>query len=387
MLLVHFFDYSLLSIAKSWAMSIAALAYPMYVNLPAAIASTWFPVNERDMSTTIGALFNPIGNAAGQVIPAFIVYQKSQLPNGDDDGAKVYGMTTLMAVELVVCAVPLILAVLFFRDAPPTPPSHSTNLKLETLKRQQLNHTRSASQDDGGEQTLFAWRAVLKESVEMFRNRDFVILFVAFSINFGILNALLTVFNQLLSPHGYSNGDSGTIAAICIVTGLVGSATAGYLMEKTQAYRAILKAGSFVCFFAAVLFMCMLYKDNFWPLLVSAAVLGFFALPLLPVMMENCVECTYPLPEELSIGILHNGANVLAVFFVFITQALLEEDNVGPAPLLPSNFFIMGVILVSCVMLWYYNGQYKRLQNDVNTQQEPLLRGSTDFNTDSVSVN
>ncbi len=131
-----------------------------------------------------------------------------------------YGMTTLMAVELVVCAVPLILAVLFFRDAPPTPPSHSTNLKLEvmlsdcrmslsnayylqTVKRQQLNQTRSASQDVGSEQNLFAWRAVLKESLEMFRNKDFVILFVAFSINFGILNALLTVFNQLLSPHGY----------------------------------------------------------------------------------------------------------------------------------------------------------------------------------------
>lgn len=58
--------------------SIAALAYPIYVNLPAAIASTWFPVNERDMSTTVGAMFNPIGNAAGQVIPAFIVHQTAQ---------------------------------------------------------------------------------------------------------------------------------------------------------------------------------------------------------------------------------------------------------------------------------------------------------------------
>jgi hypothetical protein len=39
------------------------------------------------------------------------------------------------------------------------------------------------------------------------------------------------------------------------------------------------------------------------------------------------------------------------------------------------------------VLLLYYNGQYKRLQNDVNTMQEPLLSGSTDFGTDSVSVN
>lgn len=54
------------------------------------------------------------------------------------------------------------------------------------------------------QQPMFAWRTVWRETVEMFRNRDFVILLAAFSINFGILNALLTVFNQLLSPHGYS---------------------------------------------------------------------------------------------------------------------------------------------------------------------------------------
>ena len=55
----------------------------------------------------------------------------AELASSIPAGAKVYGMVTLMAVELVICAVPLALAVLFFRDAPPTPPSHSTNLKLE----------------------------------------------------------------------------------------------------------------------------------------------------------------------------------------------------------------------------------------------------------------
>ncbi len=69
--------YSLMLLGQS----IAALAYPMYVNLPAAIASTWFPVNERDMSTTIGALFNPIGNACGQIVPAMLVTQTSTQPS------------------------------------------------------------------------------------------------------------------------------------------------------------------------------------------------------------------------------------------------------------------------------------------------------------------
>ncbi len=99
------------------------------------------------------------------------------------------------------------------------------------------------------------------------------------------------------------------------------------------------------------------------------------------------------------------GANVLAVFFVFITQALLEEDNWGPAPFSPSSLFIAGettpplprllrspvlflagVILLSCVLIVFYEGQYKRLQNDLNTHQEPLLRPSSEYTPDHVSV-
>lgn len=30
-------------------------------------------------------------------------------------------------------------------------------------------------------------------------------------------------------------------------------------------------------------------------------------LPMLPAVVENCAECTYPLPEELSIGLLFFG--------------------------------------------------------------------------------
>ena len=51
--------------------------------------------------------------------------------DGDDTGAKVYGMENLMLIEFIICLIPVILAVFFFRDAPPTPPSHSTSLKIE----------------------------------------------------------------------------------------------------------------------------------------------------------------------------------------------------------------------------------------------------------------
>ena len=71
----------------------------------------------------------------------------------------------------------------------------------------------------------------------------------------------------------------------------------------------------------------MLYSDNFNGLLAAFCLLGrisflfsfgllfdfiicligFFMLPMLPAVVENCAECTYPLPEELSIGLLFFG--------------------------------------------------------------------------------
>jgi hypothetical protein len=40
----------------------------MYNSLPPALAAAWFSISERDIATAIGSLFNPLGNAAGQVL-------------------------------------------------------------------------------------------------------------------------------------------------------------------------------------------------------------------------------------------------------------------------------------------------------------------------------
>lgn len=49
---------------------LVALAQPFYLNMPSKIASTWFSVKERDVSTTLCSLANPLGSAMGSIIPA-----------------------------------------------------------------------------------------------------------------------------------------------------------------------------------------------------------------------------------------------------------------------------------------------------------------------------
>lgn len=66
--------YILIMIGQSFA----AISQPFFVNCPPMIAATWFPVNEREMATTIGSVCSPVGNAIGQLIPVYLVAQQSK---------------------------------------------------------------------------------------------------------------------------------------------------------------------------------------------------------------------------------------------------------------------------------------------------------------------
>ena len=52
---------------------VASMAQPIFLSTPAKVAANWFPVSERDLATTVGSLFNPLGNAVGQVVPPMVV--------------------------------------------------------------------------------------------------------------------------------------------------------------------------------------------------------------------------------------------------------------------------------------------------------------------------
>jgi hypothetical protein len=180
-------------------------------------------------------MFSPIGNAIGQVIPTIIVV-KSTSAADDDDDFTVTGMTELMVVELVLCIIPLVLAVALFRDQPPTPPSNSTMRKVAAKAAvadavvliESHNAPRNDSNDSndalvGSRSMTEVWTQLRQEARELFSNRNYLVLFAAFSIGVGFFNSLLTLLNQIVAPHGYSNDDAGAFGAVFVAFGLVGA--------------------------------------------------------------------------------------------------------------------------------------------------------------------
>ena len=112
----------------------------------------------------------------------------------DDDDKSVTGMTSLLIWEAGIIACAVLLTVVFFRAAPPTPPSYSTHLRNVGID--------IYSSIDSGDSTN-GWQRLRKEFSALMSNRDYVILLVAFSAGLGLFNTFLTLIYQVVEPWGY----------------------------------------------------------------------------------------------------------------------------------------------------------------------------------------
>jgi hypothetical protein len=119
---------------------------------------------------------------------------------------------------------------------------------------------------------------------------------------------------------------------------------------------------------AAVLIPCVVFlffsiqRDKVALAASGFSVLGFFALPFLPIALESAAECTFPVPEETSSGMLMMLGNVLGIPVIFAGQRLLQLSPLYGDLITP--FALMFVVLqlaASGIVAVFFYGQTLRL--------------------------
>ena len=108
------------------------------------------------------------------------------------------------------------------------------------------------------------------------------------------------------------------------------------------------------------------------------ALMGVTMLPLLPIALQCAVECTYPMPEESSAGLLMLVGNLLGLGFTYAIQGLCaltpDAAAVDTSPgLLPFGWFALAVVAGAMGVVFGFNGQYLRLQADQAGGADRLL--------------
>jgi FLVCR family MFS transporter 7 len=340
---------------------VAAVGQPCFTNLPARISADWFPAAQRDVATVVASLSNALGVAAGSVVPTLAVASAGDVP-------------AFMLGQAAACTVFLLGTWYSVRASrPPTPPSASSAARLRKGSVEAAAAPAAVTLASTLADMRAAYWGLLQE-------RNYLFLMAGFGVGLGLFNALLTLLTQLMAPCGYGNDFGGEAGGVLLGLGLLSAAGVGVLMERTRAYVTTLRGGILLAVLASLFFLGSLRRDAGTALMVSCGVLGACLIPLLPISLENAAECTFPVPEEVSSGLLLIVGNYIGLALILVMQGLIPTPTPTTCATPVTGFagVFLGVVLLACAALFLFQKDYRRQAAEAgeggSSGSESLLR-------------
>lgn len=323
---------------------IVALGQPFYLNMSAKLSSAWFNTEERDTSTTLCSMANPLGKALGSAFSALFI-------SVEPDTLKIRGVSNLLFIQLVVATCATGLVLLFFDSKPPTPPTISAGNTADQVRKK-----------------LGIGRDIIQEIYKLLQNTEYIKLLLGFSMALANFNTLAALLNQL--PVHFANEEIGLTGFTLILSGFIGASFAGLVLEKTKRYSSTLRivyTAAIVCW---IIFTLSCRLDNYSFFISSAGFLGLTLLPVVPSSIVNACESSYPVAEDLTVGVMYMTANVIGVCFTFIGQELLElpVNSAGPAIFFPWALWTTAALMCGYVPVMLYKPSYLRLTHDLGSK-------------------
>ena len=365
--------------------ALTALAQPVFTNLPAALAAVWFCPAGRPLATMLGAMANPVGNAAGALVPGLLVPPLGAGGAGAVEGAR--AALAWLTLGQAAAATAVAVGVWgWLPEAPPWPPSASAAM-LRGWGREgggaagavELDGDSGAELDggDSGAKLLeeagaappppTAWADLLAAFRALLAGPEhapFRWLLAGFTLGLGIANALLALLGQVLAPCGHDGGDAGLVGGALLGAGLLTAAAASVVLAATRAYMLLLRLGMAGALAGALgMLACLSPGIGLDRLLPAAAAFGALAVPLQPLTLETAAELTFPLPADASAALLTGGGKLVGAALVGAMQPLLGRGpNAGCGGLSsPAALLVLACLAAAAGALAMVRPPYRRV--------------------------
>ncbi|XP_078532680.1 solute carrier family 49 member A3 isoform X1 [Lissotriton helveticus] len=321
---------------------LCAVAQPLVLFSPTKLAAIWFPEHQRATANMIASMSNPMGVLVANLLSPALVHK-----------------TEDMALMMGIYAIPAVLACTFAtggvcHSEPLTPPSASA-----------INSTSEP------------FCSGLKK---LMTNKAYVILMVCVGAGIGIITAFSALLEQILCVMGYSNSFAGLCGALLIAFGLLGAFLLGLYIDRTKMFIEATKV--FFCGAAlASIAFALVSRLPGQPALVAVfcSLFGLLTFSIYPISMELAVECTYPVGEGTSTGLIYISGQIQGIIYMLLFQATTKQLSDAPLSTCSSEMdsdldwkvpvlLMAGVMSVgSCFFVLCFHTDYKRLQAEAES--------------------
>ncbi|MBN2092232.1 MFS transporter, partial [candidate division KSB1 bacterium] len=186
-----------------WCTIGIAAAQPFLLNSWTTVPAKWFPIKERATGVGLVTLASLIGTGIGLVVTPILVKSGKSI-------------ATIQLIYGSITAFSSILFIILAKEKPPTPPcregQETRALMLDGLKNALINKS--------------FW----------------IYLFIAF-VGLSIFNGITTWVEAIINPRGFSPIDAGTIGALMLVGGVLGSVIIPVFSDKQGKRKQYLQSG------------------------------------------------------------------------------------------------------------------------------------------------
>ncbi|TNN67117.1 Major facilitator superfamily domain-containing protein 7 [Liparis tanakae] len=304
--------------------TLGAMAQPLLIFTPTKVAAHWFPDHQRATANMIASI----------ILSPMIAQTPARIPE-------------LLLVYAVPACVVCFLATLGIRSSsPPTPPSASAVAS-------------------GSEPFLQGIKLLLT-------NRAYLVLMLCFGSGIAVFTCFSTLLEQILCVQGYTNTFSGVCNALSIVFGIVGAAALGVYVDKTKKFIEAMKVNMIFTALSCIAFsVVFLLKRQKAAVAAACSIFGFFGFSVYPVAMELSVECSYPVGEATSSGLLFVSGQIQSILYIVLLQALTTRLADSPLSTCGDTVLSWKVPLMvmaglctffSCCFVLFFNTRYRRLE-------------------------
>ncbi|WEW60757.1 hypothetical protein PRK78_006245 [Emydomyces testavorans] len=166
--------------------------------------------------------------------------------------------------------------------------------------------------------------------LQLFRAREFWLIFFPFSVYVGLFNSSSSLLNQILQPHGFSETDAGITGALLIFVGLAAAAICSPIADRHKHHLGIVRILTPIVAATYIGFIFAPEAHSVAGPFVVAALLGASSFAILPVILEYLVEITYPMSPEIPSTICWVGGQILGAVFILVETALKAGPDAEP---------------------------------------------------------
>ena len=277
-----------------------SLGQPFVLNAITKLSVTWFPENEDATAVGFGSLALFLGMIVGLGLTPVLV--------------KNFGFVKMLWIYSTLTVLGIPLFYIFTKDKPDFPPRV--------------------------EETEFEV-SYLQGIKNLSKIRDFILLGFVALIGIGVFNGIVTWLEKILNElHGISMLKAGNISSILVFSGMLGCIVIPVLSDKLRKRKPFLIVASAVGIFSVfVLLRGPTYSVQF----ANAAVFGFFAISILPLLLAMSAEIAGSRFAGISAAYLQLLGNGAAVLIVPLIEVLHRVSGGYALPL----YFIVSLFFVA----------------------------------------